>query len=53
MLEWECCIKSPEQGAKEGSKFIKDHIIDVSKKAFDDFAVGNTDSNHINQILGL
>ncbi len=53
MLEWECCIKSPEQGAKEGSKFIKDHIIDVSKKAFDDFAGGNTDSNHINQILGL
>ena len=53
VLEWECCIKSPEQGAKEGSKFIKDHIIEVSKKAFDDFAGGNTDSNHINQILGL
>ena len=53
VLEWECCIKSPEQGAKEGSKFINDHIIDVSKKAFDDFAGGNTDSNHINQILGL
>ena len=32
VLEWECCIKSPEQGAKEGSKFIKDHIIEVSKK---------------------
>jgi len=53
VLEWECCIKSPEQGAKEGSKFIKDHIIEVSKKAFDDFAGGDTDSNHINQILGL
>ena len=53
VLEWECCIKSPEQGAKEGSKFIKDHIIEVSKKAFDDFAAGDTDQKHINDILGL
>ena len=53
ILEWECCIKSPEQGAKEGSKFIKDHIIKVSEKAFDDFASGETDQKHINDILGL
>ena len=53
ILEWECCIKSPEQGAKEGSKFIKDHIIEVSEKAFDDFASGETDQKHINNILGL
>ena len=53
ILEWECCIKSPEQGAKEGSKFIKDHIIEVSEKAFDDFASGETDQKHINDILGL
>ena len=53
VLEWECCIKSPEQGAREGSKFINDHIIEVSKKAFDDFASGNADQKHINDILGL
>jgi len=53
VLEWECCIKSPNQGAREGSKFINDHIIEVSKKAFDDFASGNADQNHINDILGL
>ena len=53
VLEWECCIKSPEQGAREGSKFISDHIIEVSDKAFDDFASGNTDQNHIKDILGL
>ena len=53
ILEWECCIKSPEQGAKEGSIFIKDHIIEVSEKAFDDFASGETDQKHINDILGL
>ena len=22
-MEWECCIKSPEQGAKEGAEFIQ------------------------------
>lgn len=53
VLEWECCIKSPNQGAREGSKFINDHIIEVSTKAFDDFASGNADQNHINDILGL
>ena len=53
VLEWECCIKSPDQGAREGSKFINDHIIEVSKKAFDDFASGNTDQKNINDILGL
>jgi sugar phosphate isomerase/epimerase len=53
VLEWECCIKSPEQGAREGSEFIKNHIIEVSKKAFDDFASGDTDQKHINNILGI
>jgi len=33
ILEWECCIKSPEQGAREGAPFIKDHIIEVTKVA--------------------
>ncbi|RYF88816.1 MAG: sugar phosphate isomerase/epimerase, partial [Chitinophagaceae bacterium] len=38
VMEWECCIKHPEDGAKEGAVFIKDHIIRVTEKAFDDFA---------------
>ena len=38
VLEWECCIKHPEQGAAEGAPFIRDHIIRVTEKAFDDFA---------------
>ena len=53
VLEWECCIKSPEQGAREGSKFINDRIIEVSKKAFDDFAGKETNIDDINKILGL
>ena len=53
MLEWECCIKSPEQGAKEGAKFINDHIINVTKQSFDDFAGTGTSHKDINEILGL
>ncbi|HSU27133.1 MAG TPA: sugar phosphate isomerase/epimerase [Chitinophagaceae bacterium] len=40
ILEWECCLKNAEDGAREGSKFINDHIIRVAGKAFDDFAAG-------------
>ena len=53
VLEWECCIKSNEQGAKEGSKFISDHIIEVTKKTFDDFADSGSDEKGIKRILGL
>ncbi|MFP4384351.1 MAG: sugar phosphate isomerase/epimerase family protein [Spirochaetia bacterium] len=53
ILEWECCIKSPEQGAKEGAPFIKDHIIEVTKVAFDDFAAGETDREKNRRMLGL
>jgi sugar phosphate isomerase/epimerase len=42
VIEWECAIKSAEQGAKEGVEFVKNLIIEVTDKAFDDFA-GNTD----------
>ena len=53
VLEWECCIKSPDQGAKEGVKFINDHIIEVTKQTFDDFAGSQTNQDDINEILGL
>jgi sugar phosphate isomerase/epimerase len=43
VLEWECCIKNSEDGAKEGAVFIKDHIIRVTEKAFDDFAATGSD----------
>ena len=29
VLEWECCLKHPEVGAREGATFIRDHIIEV------------------------
>jgi sugar phosphate isomerase/epimerase len=53
VLEWECCIKSPEQGAMEGAKFIKDHIIKVTEKAFDDFASAGKNPKLNKQVLGI
>ncbi|MGZ0015289.1 sugar phosphate isomerase/epimerase family protein [Yeosuana sp. AK3] len=54
VLEWECVIKSPEQGAKEGVSFISNHIIEATNKAFDDFAGGGkTDEEQLRRILGI
>ena len=47
VLEWECCLKHPEDGAREGAEFIKKHIIRVTDKAFDDFASSGTNNNII------
>lgn len=53
VLEWECCMKHPEDGAREGAPFIKDHIIRVTEKAFDDFAGTGADENFNKKVLGL
>ena len=53
VLEWECCLKSPEQGAAEGAPFIDGHIIGTTDKAFDDFAGGETDRAQLRNMLGL
>ncbi len=53
VLEWECCLKHPEDGAREGAKFIADHIIRVTEHAFDDFADADTDADANRSLLGL
>ncbi|GAA4427996.1 sugar phosphate isomerase/epimerase [Pontibacter saemangeumensis] len=53
VLEWECALKHPEDGAREGATFIKDHIIRVTEKAFDDFAATGIDDAKNRTILGL
>ena len=53
VLEWECCLKHPEDGAKEGARFIKDHMIRMTEKAFDDFAGSEGDIDSNKEILGL
>jgi sugar phosphate isomerase/epimerase len=53
ILEWECCIKSPEQGAREGAPFIAAHMIEKTQRSFDDFASGTRDEKQLKEILGL
>jgi sugar phosphate isomerase/epimerase len=53
VLEWECCFKDSAQGAAEGAPFIASHLIDVPKKAFDDFAGASSDAKRNRRILGL
>lgn len=53
VMEWECCLKHPEDGAREGAAFIRDHIIRVTEKAFDDFAGSGPDQDLNRRILGL
>jgi sugar phosphate isomerase/epimerase len=53
VLEWECCLKHPEQGAAEGAPFIRSHLIDVTEKTFDDFAGGTTDRAALRRMMGI
>ncbi|TDJ39946.1 MAG: sugar phosphate isomerase/epimerase [Gammaproteobacteria bacterium] len=53
VLEWECCLKHQEDGAREGAQYIAEHIIRVTDKAFDDFAAAGTDEAANKRSLGL
>jgi len=53
VLEWECALKHPEDGAREGAEFIQSHIIRVTEKAFDDFAGTGSDESFNRKVLGL
>jgi sugar phosphate isomerase/epimerase len=53
VVEWECCLKHPEDGAREGAAFVDAHMIRVTEKAFDDFADAGTDRAANRKMLGL
>jgi sugar phosphate isomerase/epimerase len=53
VLEWECCVKSPEQGAREGAPFITRRIIEVTERAFDEVAAAATDDAANRRMLGV
>ncbi len=53
VLEWECALKHPEDGAREGAPFIRDHIIRVTPHAFDNFAGSGADAAANRRLLGL
>ena len=53
MLEWECALKHPEDGAAEGAPFIQHHIIRVTPHSFDDFTAKAVDKKQIKTMLGI
>jgi sugar phosphate isomerase/epimerase len=53
VVEWECALKHPEDGAREGAKFVRDHIIRVTERPFDDFAGTALDADANRRLLGL
>jgi sugar phosphate isomerase/epimerase len=53
VLEWECCLKHPEDGAREGAPFIKQHMIRVTDRNFDDFAGSGAGTALNRKVLGL
>jgi sugar phosphate isomerase/epimerase len=53
VLEWECCLKHPEDGAREGAEFIAAHIIRVTETSFEDYAAGAADEAANRRMLGL
>ena len=53
IVEWECALKKPEDGAREGAKFVREHIIRVTERAFDDFAGAGTDQAANRRMLGI
>jgi len=53
VIEWECCLKHPEDGAREGAPFIRKHMIRTTDRRFDDFAATGADAAANRRILGL
>ena len=53
MVEWECCIKDPEDGAREGAQFVREHTIKPCERSFDDFAGSGADEELNKKVLGI
>ncbi len=53
VVEWECALKNPEDGAREGAEFIKRHMIRKSTTSFDDFAGTGADDKTNKKVLGI
>lgn len=53
VLEWECCLKHPRDGAREGAEFIRSHIIRVAERSFDNFADSRIGRTQIRSMLGV
>ena len=53
VVEWECCLKDPNQGAAEGVPFVESYLIRPCGRSFDDFAGAGVDRVQVRRMLGL
>jgi sugar phosphate isomerase/epimerase len=53
VLEWECCLKRKEDGAREGAPFIRRHIIETTPAPFDAALRQPMDGTTARRILGI
>jgi sugar phosphate isomerase/epimerase len=53
VLEWECCLKNSNDGAREGAQFIAEHIIRVSERSFDAMLDASMAADEIDHVLGI
>jgi sugar phosphate isomerase/epimerase len=53
VLEWEDCLQCSEDGARLGAEFIAQQTIQVTDRAFDDFAGSASDAETLRGLLGL
>ncbi len=53
VLEWECCLKNPLDGAAEGARFIAEHIIRVAGRSFDAGLRTASPPETLDRLLGL
>jgi sugar phosphate isomerase/epimerase len=53
VLEWECCLKNSDDGAREGARFIDDHIIRVSERSFDAALDASMSPEKLDRVLGI
>ena len=53
VVEWECALKNPEDGAQEGARFVREHIIRTTTRNFDDFASTAANVGVNRRLLGL
>jgi sugar phosphate isomerase/epimerase len=53
VLEWECCLKNSNDGAREGARFIDQHIVRLSERSFDAALDASMSPERLDHVLGI
>jgi hypothetical protein len=53
VLDCECCLKNSNDGAREGARFIDEHIIRLSERSFDAALEVSMSPEKLDRVLGI